>query len=101
MIRGMQGSHGVTGVWNGGWNEAELSRWAAALRAQLTDSGVTLGLVFLAPSLFPHAEEVLEVLRVHGRIPCLVGSGRLNIIVINGQGLRRLQRIDACCRRQR
>jgi hypothetical protein len=80
MVGGMQGSHGVTGVWNGGWNEAELSRWAAALRAQLADSGVTLGLVFLAPSLFPHAEEVLEVLRVHGRIPCLAGCSGVGLI---------------------
>ncbi|MCX6862170.1 MAG: hypothetical protein NT050_04630 [Verrucomicrobia bacterium] len=66
----MQCSHGVTGVWKGGWNEAELSRWAAALRAQLTDSGVTLGLVFLAPSLFPYAKDVLDVLRVHGHDRC-------------------------------
>ena len=76
----MQGSHGVTGVWTGGWNEAELSRWAAALRAQLTHSSVTLGLVFLAPSLFPYAEDVLEVLRVHGRIPCLAGCSGVGLI---------------------
>ena len=76
----MQGSHGVTGVWKGGWNEAELIRWAAALRAQLTHSSVTLGLVFLAPSLFPYAKDVLEVLRVHGRIPCLAGCSGVGLI---------------------
>lgn len=80
MLSGMQGSHGVTGVWTGGWNEAELSRWAAALRAQLTHSSVTLGLVFLAPSLFPYAKDVLEILRVHGRIPCLAGCSGVGLI---------------------
>jgi small ligand-binding sensory domain FIST len=76
----MQGSHGVTGVWKGGWNEAGLSRWADSLRSQLPQSGVTLGLAFLAPSLFSYAEEVLEILRVHGRIPCLAGCSGVGLI---------------------
>ena len=76
----MQGSHGVTGVWKGGWNEAGLSRWAESLRSQLPQSGVTLGLAFLAPSLFAYAEEVLEILRVHGRIPCLAGCSGVGLI---------------------
>jgi len=79
-IGGMQGSHGVTGVWKGGWNEAGLSRWAESLRSQLPQSGVTLGLAFLAPSLFAYAEEVLEILRVHGRIPCLAGCSGVGLI---------------------
>ena len=80
IIRDMQGNHGVTGVWKGGWDEAGLARWAASLRAQLQAPGVTLGLAFLAPSLFPHAEEVLEILRVHGRIPCLAGCSGVGLV---------------------
>ena len=41
---------------------------------------MTLGLAFLAPSLFPHAEEVLEILRVHGRIPCLAGCSGVGLV---------------------
>ncbi len=80
MIRGMQGIHGVTGVWKGGWNEAGLIRWAESLRSQLTAPGVTLGLAFMAPSLFSHAEEVLEILRLHGRIPCLAGCSGVGLV---------------------
>lgn len=76
----MQFSHGATGVWKGGWDEAGITRWATALRQQLTSPGVTLGLVFMAPSLFSHAEEVLEILRVHGRIPCLVGCSGVGLV---------------------
>lgn len=80
MLGGMQGRHGVSGVWKGGWNEAGLARWAASLRRQLDAPGVTLGLAFLGPSLFAHAEEVLEVLRVHGRIPRLAGCSGVGLV---------------------
>lgn len=76
----MQGSHGVSGVWKGGWNEAGLVRWATSLRRQLNAPGVTLGLAFMAPSLFPQAAEVLEILRVHARIPCLVGCSGVGLV---------------------
>jgi small ligand-binding sensory domain FIST len=76
----MQGRHGVTGVWKGGWNEDGLARWAASLRRQLDAPGVTLGLAFLGPSLFARAEEVLEILRVHGRIPCLAGCSGVGLV---------------------
>ena len=76
----MQGRHGVTGVWKGGWNEDGLARWAASLRRQLDAPGVTLGLAFVGPSLFARAEEVLEILRVHGRIPCLAGCSGIGLV---------------------
>jgi small ligand-binding sensory domain FIST len=34
----------------------------------------------LAPSLFPYAKDVLEILRVHGRIPCLAGCSGVGLI---------------------
>ena len=70
----------------GGWDESRVRRWAEATRARLEAPSVTLGLVFLSPDYFDDAEEVLEVLRVHARIPLLVGCSSPGLIC-NGEEL--------------
>ena len=55
-------------------DENGLADWARRLRARLPAKEVSLGLVFMSPKFFPHAAQVLEILRVHARIPLLVGS---------------------------
>ena len=54
-------------------DEGGLIDWASRLRARLPAKEVSLGLVFMSPEFFQHAEQVLEILRVHGRIPLLAG----------------------------
>ena len=54
-------------------NEDGLADWARRLRARLPAKEVSLGLVFMSPKFFPHAEQVLEILRLHARIPLLAG----------------------------
>ena len=54
-------------------NEDGLAGWARRLRARLPAKEVSLGLVFLSPKFFPHAEQVLEILRLHAQIPLLAG----------------------------
>ena len=54
-------------------DEAGLAGWARRLRARLPAKEVSLGLVFLSPKFFPHAAQVLEILRLHARIPLLAG----------------------------
>ena len=54
-------------------NEAGLADWARRLRARLPAKTVSLGLVFMSPKFFPHAEQVLEILRLHAQIPLLAG----------------------------
>ncbi len=54
-------------------DENGLADWARRLRARLPAKEVSLGLVFLSPKFFPHAEQVLEILRLHARIPLLAG----------------------------
>jgi small ligand-binding sensory domain FIST len=71
----------VTGHWNGGWDERGLQAWAEALRAKCPGSPVSLGLVFLTPQLFSQAAQVLEILRVHARIPLLVGCSSTSLII--------------------
>lgn len=54
-------------------NEDGLADWARRLRARLPAREVSLGLVFMSPKFFPHAEQVLEILRLNAQIPLLAG----------------------------
>jgi small ligand-binding sensory domain FIST len=63
----------IAAYWADGMNEDGLADWARRLRARLPAKAVSLGLVFMSPKFFPHAAQVLEILRVHARIPLLVG----------------------------
>jgi len=65
-------------------NEDGLADWARRLRARLPAPEVSLGLVFMSPTFFPHAEQVLEILRVHAKIPLLAGCSG-NGLVANSE----------------
>ena len=67
--------------WPGDFEEAGLQKWAEDLRHQLRAPRVSLGLVFMSPRFFPRARQVLEILRVHARIPLLAGCSSPNLIV--------------------
>jgi len=66
--------------WPGDFDEAGLQKWAADLRDQLAATQVSLGLVFMSPRFFPHAKQVLEILRVHAKIPLLAGCSSQSLI---------------------
>ena len=61
-------------------DENGLADWARRLRARLRASEVSLGLVFMSPKFFPHAKQVLEILRVHACIPLLMGCSSSSLI---------------------
>jgi small ligand-binding sensory domain FIST len=63
----------IAAYWSDGMDEDGLAAWARRLRSRLPAKEVSLGLVFMSPKFFPHAQAVLEILRVHGQIPLLVG----------------------------
>ena len=67
--------------WPGDFEEAGLQKWAEDLRRQLRAPHVSLGLVFMSPRFFAHARQVLEILRVHARIPLLAGCSSPSLIV--------------------
>ncbi len=71
----------ATGLWDAGWDEAGLREWAEGLRRKLGNNPVTLGLIFTTPDLFPHAAELLELVRVHARIPALAGCSSHGLVV--------------------
>jgi small ligand-binding sensory domain FIST len=63
----------IAAYWSDGMDEDGLADWARRLRARLPAKEISLGLVFMSPKFFPHAQQVLEILRVHARIPLLAG----------------------------
>ena len=73
--------YSIAGHWAGGYDEAGLQKWVEELRHQLDAPQVSLGLVFMTPSFFPVAKQVLEILRVHGRIALLAGCSSQGLIV--------------------
>ena len=77
----MTNEFSIAGHWTGDFQEAALQNWAEDLRRQLTAPRVSLGLVFMAPKFFPHAKQVLEILRVHAQIPLLAGCSSQGLIV--------------------
>ena len=80
----MSKEHSIAAYWSDGMNEDGLADWARRLRARLPAPEVSLGLVFMSPTFFPHAEQVLEILRVHAKIPLLAGCSG-NGLVANSE----------------
>jgi len=81
MVEGdVRNEFSITGHWEGEFDEDGLRKWAETLRAQLPATEVSLGLVFMAPNFFPQAQATLEILRVHARIPLLVGCSSTALI---------------------
>jgi small ligand-binding sensory domain FIST len=76
----VRNEHAVAAHWQGGFDEPALQQWAAKVRASLAAPTVSLGLVFLSPSLFPQSRTILEILRVHGQIPLLLGCSSASLI---------------------
>jgi small ligand-binding sensory domain FIST len=70
----------IAAYWSDGMDEDGLADWARRLRARLKASEVSLGLVFMSPKFFPHAQQVLEILRVHAQIPLLAGCSSSGVI---------------------
>jgi len=82
----MNNRFAVAAHYAGTWDEARVQRWAEGARQRLEAPSVTLGLVFMTPHYFDVAEEVLEVIRLHARVPLLAGCSSQSLIV-NGEEL--------------
>lgn len=76
----MNTDYSVAAHWPGDFEETGLREWAENLRRRLGAPQVSLGLVFMTPKFFPHARQVLEILRVHARIPLLAGCSSTGLV---------------------
>jgi small ligand-binding sensory domain FIST len=75
--------HSVAAHWNQDFDEVRLSQWAKDLRKQLSAPQVSLGLLFMTPRFFSQAKQILEILRVHARIPLLAGCSSTALVAGN------------------
>ena len=76
----MKSEYSIAAHWPGEFDDDGLRDWARSLRAQLTAPEVSLGLVFMSPKFFAHAQQVLEIFRVHAQIPLLAGCSGSSLI---------------------
>jgi small ligand-binding sensory domain FIST len=72
--------HSVSGHYEGAFDEPSIRVWAEGLRRQMGEQPISLGLVFMAPRFFEQAGQVLEILRVHARIPLLAGCSGQSLV---------------------
>src|SRR5690349_8611660 len=73
--------HSIAAHWQQDFDEGKLRAWAESVRGQLDAPTVSLGLVFMTPKFFPQAKQILEILRVHARIPLLAGCSSTALVV--------------------
>ena len=76
----MNGEFSTAAYWEGDFDEDGLRLWAEHLRSQLGGRPASLGLVFMSPKFFPHAQATLEILRVHARVPLLAGCSSTSLV---------------------
>jgi len=70
----------ASSVRQGPFDEVGLRDWAQSLRERLDAPQVDLGMVFITPGLMDQAEPILEILRVHGQIPLLMGCSSPGLV---------------------
>jgi small ligand-binding sensory domain FIST len=71
----------IAAHWPDSFDESRLQEWAQGLFRQLGAPQVSLGLVFMTPRMFSFAKQILEILRVHARVPLLAGCSSQGLIV--------------------
>jgi len=76
----MRNNFSASALWPGPFNEDKLRQWAQGLRKELRADRVSLGMVFMTPDYFECAAQVLEILRVHGQAPLLLGCSGAGLI---------------------
>jgi small ligand-binding sensory domain FIST len=79
-IERLNDDYSIAAYWSDGMDEEGLADWARRLRSRLPAPEVSLGVVFMSPKFFPHARQVLEILRLQARIPLLVGCSSSSLI---------------------
>jgi small ligand-binding sensory domain FIST len=77
----MQNECSVLRHWQGDFDEAALQKWAERMRKELNAPHVSLGLIFITPRFFPHAAQILEIVRVHAQVPLLAGCSSTGLII--------------------
>jgi small ligand-binding sensory domain FIST len=72
--------YSVADHWQGEFDEETFQSWVTGLRARLGENEPSLGLVFVTPRFFDRATDILEIIQVHARVPCLAGCSSTSLI---------------------
>jgi small ligand-binding sensory domain FIST len=72
--------HSVADHWQGDFVEARFQAWVDALRSRLGHREPSLGLVFMTPTFFDRAADILEIVQLHGRVPLLAGCSSTSLV---------------------
>lgn len=77
---GVQNGFSAAAHWIGDFGEHSFQRWVEELRARLGARPPSLALVFISPQCFSNAKSILEIVRVHGRVPLVAGCSSQGLI---------------------
>ena len=76
--------HAVAGRYVGEFDETRVETWAKGLRLSLASEPVSFGIIYMTPTFFEVASQVLDIVRIHARTPVLVGCSTA-CLVSNGE----------------
>lgn len=76
MIRGKS----IVARWHGEFDEDSVAKWVSNMRREIRGP-VSLGLVFISPKLFNLTSSILEIVRIYGNVPALIGCSACSNIV--------------------
>ena len=71
----MEAVHSISGH----WSDAPAAAALREMRAKLAGPP-TLGLIFMAPKLFPKSQEILESVQIEAQVPMLIGCSGASLI---------------------
>jgi len=80
--------HAAVAHLRGPFSDEAVEKFVVSLRESLTAGPPSLGLLFLAPPFQARAREVLELVRLYGRVPLLAGCSS-HALVANGHEIER------------
>lgn len=70
----------IVARWHGEFDDDSIARWVSNMRKELRGS-VSLGLVFISPKYLNHASVILDIIRIYGNVPVLVGCSCCSNVV--------------------
>lgn len=77
----------VVARWHGEFKEDSVAEWVSNMRKELR-SPVSLGLVFVSPMFFKVASTLLEIVRIYGNVPVLIGCSAYSNIIYGAENER-------------
>ncbi|MGC8743055.1 MAG: FIST signal transduction protein [Verrucomicrobiia bacterium] len=69
----------IVAGWQGDFDENSITDWIIELR-ETFGAPISLGLIFVTPRFFDYSQQLLEIVKIYGQIPVLVGCSANGLI---------------------